>query len=174
MSARTIRTWMLRACLACAGVLLLASLIAPQVSGAAEIHWRTSNFNYVAQDKPLKDFIRDFAASQGLNVVVAPEVEGTVNGKFDMSPKTMLDTLAMSFALTWFYDGSVLYVSQEGDMSTEVVQLHSISAEQLQLALTRLGIADDRYPISYDRAQRPHGLPVPSDSWRWSRRLSTR
>jgi type III secretion protein C len=132
-------------------LLVLAALLA-QVAGAAEIHWRTTSFIYMAQDKPLKEFIRDFAASQGLSVVIAPEVSGTVNGKFNLTPQQTLDMLGMSFALTWYYDGSVLYVSPEGDLSSEVVQLGGISARQLQQALTRLGVLDARYPLSYDRA----------------------
>jgi len=119
---------------------------------AAEIHWRTNNFTYVAHDKPLRDFIRDFAASQGVSVVVAPEVSGTINGKFDTTPQGMLDILSTSFGVTWYYDGSVLYISPGGDMSSEVVQLGDVSANQVQQALSRLGVFDPRYPISYDRA----------------------
>jgi type III secretion protein C len=132
-------------------MLALAVLLA-QIAGAAEIHWRTGNFTYMAQDKPLKDFIRDFAASQGLSVVIAPEVSGTVNGKFNVAPQEMLDMLSTSFALTWYYDGSVLYVSPEGDLSSDVVQLGGVGARQLQQALVRLGVLDTRYPLSYDRA----------------------
>lgn len=123
-----------------------------QVAAAAEIHWRTQTFTCVAQNKPLKDFIRDFAASQGLSVVIAPEVSGSVNGKFSLPPQTMLETLSMSFGVTWYYDGSVLYVSPEGDLSSEVVHLDGIGAGQLQHALARLGVLDARFPISYDRA----------------------
>lgn len=133
---------------------LIAVVWLPLVAAAAEIPWRTEKFSYVAQDKSLRDFINDFAASQGLSVVISPDVSGTVNGKFDMPPQEMLKTLTMSFGLTWYYDGSVLYVSPEGDLSSEVVQLGSVSAEQFQHALVRLGVFDRRFPISYDR---PHG-----------------
>jgi len=147
--ARTARDW-----LACAGLALLTALtsagLAPPAQ-AADIHWRTDHFSYVAHDKPLKDFIRDFAASQGVSVVVAPEVSGTVNGKFDTTPQGMLDILTMSFGVTWYYDGSVLYISPGGDMASEVVQLGGVSGAQLQAALGRLGVLDPRYPINYDR-----------------------
>ena len=123
-----------------------------RVAVAAEIHWRTNNFTTVAHDKPLRDFLQEFAASQGLSVVVAPEVSGTtVNGKFETTPRGMLDILSTSFGLTWYYDGSVLYVSPGGDMLSEVVPLGNISANQLEQALVRLGVADPRFPISYDR-----------------------
>jgi type III secretion protein C len=136
--------------LRCLWTLALAAVL--HVATAAEIHWRTNTFAYVAQNKPLKDFIRDFATSQGLSVVIAPEVSGTVNGKFNLSPQAMLETLGMSFGVTWYYDGSVLYVSPEGDLSSEVMHLDGISPGQLQHALAQLGVLDARFPISYDRA----------------------
>jgi type III secretion protein C len=132
------------------GLALTVSAITNDAA-AAEVHWRTDHFSYVAHDKPLKEFIRDFAASQGISVVVAPEVSGTVNGKFDTTPQGMLDILTMSFGVTWYYDGSVLYISPGGDMASEVVQLGGVSPAQLQAALSRLGVLDPRYPISYDR-----------------------
>ena len=139
--------------LACLGLLVQAAgLLAASAAGASEIHWRTSNFTYVAQDKPLKDFIRDFAADQGINVIVASEVDGTINGKFNLTPQSMLDLLATSYGVTWYYDGSVLYVSAAGDVGSEVVPLGALGATQFQEALNRLGIYDNRYPIYYDRA----------------------
>src|SRR5580693_4665114 len=132
-------------------LLLHGMTLLPHSVGAAEIHWRTDNFNYVAQDKPLPEFIREFAASQGLSVVVVPEVEGTVNGKFNLTPQSMLDLLAMSFGLTWYYDGNVLYIYPAAEMSSEVLPLGAVSADQFQSALKRLGIIDRRYPIAYDR-----------------------
>src|SRR5690242_3198501 len=98
-----------------AQILTLCAFIAVVCSSgtvfATEIPWRPEKFSYVAQDKPLKDLIQDFAASQGLSVVVDPGVSGTVNGKFNLPPREMLDTLTSSFGLTWYYDGSVLYVT---------------------------------------------------------------
>jgi type III secretion protein C len=129
-----------------------AGLLLSKAVDASEIHWRTNNFTYVAQDKSLKDFIHDFAADQGVNVVIAPDVDGTINGKFNLTPQSMLDLLATSYGVTWYYDGSVLYVSAAGDVSSEVVPLGALGAAQFQEALSRLGIYDSRFPIYYDRA----------------------
>jgi len=138
-----------KAWLTCLGLLML---LMAHAAGASEIHWRTNNFTYVAQDKSLKDFIHDFAADQGINVVIAPDVDGTINGKFNLTPQSMLDLLATSYGVTWYYDGSVLYVSAAGDVSSEVVPLGTLSASQFQEGLNRLGIYDSRFPIYYDRA----------------------
>jgi type III secretion protein C len=137
---------------AASAVLVLVGILALRIAGAAEIVWRTNNFNYIAQGKPLKEMIREFAASQGLNVVIAREVEGTVNGKFNLTPQSMLELLATSFGLTWYYDGAVLYFYPVGEMGSEVVQLGATSAGRLEAALRRLNITDKRYPVTYDRA----------------------
>lgn len=142
---RFVRLWVL------ATVITAVVITGARPAAAAEIHWATNNFTYVAHDKPLPDFIHDFAASQSLSVVISPEVSGTINGKFNTTPRGMLDILTTSFGLTWYYDGSVLYVSPGGDMSSEVIPLGDISANQLQQALARLGVFDSRYPINYDR-----------------------
>lgn len=152
MSSRTEALLAPRRWLACLGLLLqAAALLGSHAANASEIHWRTNNFTYVAQDKSLKEFIRDFAADQGVNVIIAPDLDGTINGKFNLTPQSMLDLLATSYGVTWYYDGSVLYVSPAGDVSSEVVQLGSVGATQFQEALSRLGIYDNRFPIYYDR-----------------------
>jgi type III secretion protein C len=143
-------------------VLALVAVLAPAVAEAAEIPWRTDNFNYVAQNKPLKDLIRELAAGQGVHVVIAPEVEGTVNGKFNLTPQSMLELLATSFGLTWYYDGAVLYFYPAGEMKSEVVQLGATSPGQLDAALKRMNIADKRYPIGYDRAHNTARIAGPS------------
>ena len=101
----------------------------------------------MAHDKPLRDFIRDFAASQGVSVVVAPEVSGTINGKFDTTPQGMLDILSTSFGVTWYYDGKgVLYISPGGDMSSEVVQPWRCQCEPGATGAQSPGVFDPRYP----------------------------
>lgn len=153
MFSRAVASWNTRRWLAHLGLLVqAAALLISHAAGASEIRWRTNNFTYVAQDKSLKDFIHDFAADQGVNVVIASDVDGTINGKFNLTPQSMLDLLATSYGVTWYYDGSVLYVSPAGDVASEVVPLGTLGASQFQEALGRLGIYDSRYPIYYDRA----------------------
>jgi len=135
-----------------AAVFALAVLLTGHVASAAEIPWRTDNFNYVAQNKPLTELIRELAASQSLHVVIAPDVDGTVNGKFNLTPQSMLELLAMSFGLTWYFDGAVLFFYTAGDVKNDVVQLGSANPTQLDAALRRMSIADKRYPIHYDRS----------------------
>ncbi|MGN6390013.1 MAG: type III secretion system outer membrane ring subunit SctC, partial [Burkholderiaceae bacterium] len=70
--------------------LALASGIGAAPAKAAEIPWKTAKIRYVAEGKSLKEVLRDLAASQGITAAVAPEVEGSVNGRFNLTPQSFL------------------------------------------------------------------------------------
>ncbi|MGF6851337.1 type III secretion system outer membrane ring subunit SctC [Paraburkholderia sp. CI3] len=117
---------------------------------AAEVHWKTARFQYAAEGKNLKDVLRDFAASQGIAAAISPEVDGTVSGKFDTTPQRFANVLASSFGFVWYFDGAVLEVTSANEVRSVVVKLQYASTQALRDALKRTGIADDRFPITYD------------------------
>jgi len=53
---------------------------------AAPMPWKRKNFEYIAENQKVSEVIREFAASQGVPAVVAPEIDGTVNAKFNLPP----------------------------------------------------------------------------------------
>ncbi len=117
---------------------------------AAPVRWRDKNFTYVAQNKNLREFLREFGASQGVTVVVSPEVEGNLNGRFSMSPQSMLDLLSATYSMIWYYDGNVLFIYPSSDADTAVLRASRAGIEELRSTINRLGIADPKYPITYD------------------------
>jgi type III secretion protein C len=122
------------------------------VASAAEIPWRTKMFRYNAvENMKLRDFLKEFGASQWLTVAVDDKIEGVVRGNFELAPQAVLPTLATIHGLVWYYDGSILYVSPATDASSKVLNLQHTSVETLQRALNRLSITDRRYPIVIDR-----------------------
>jgi type III secretion protein C len=131
-------------------LLLVMSMACALSAQAAEVRWKKEKFVYTAQGKNIREFMREFGVSQGLNVVVAKEVEGTVNGKFDLLPESLMALMSANFGFVWYYDGNVLSIYPPSIMRSEVVRLNNASTEQLRAALERLEIPDHRYPISYD------------------------
>lgn len=132
---------------------LLLAITVPAVGTAAEVRWKKEKFAYTAQGKNIRDFMREFGASQGLTVVVAKEVDGTVNGKFDLLPESLMALMSANFGFVWYYDGNVLNIYPASDVRSEVVRLGNTSTERLRQALERLDIPDSRYPINYDARQ---------------------
>ncbi|MDQ7980280.1 type III secretion system outer membrane ring subunit SctC [Paraburkholderia sp. SARCC-3016] len=140
------------------GALALSAAVAFGVAlgsaHAAPVHWKTSIVDYDAQGKDIKDVLHDFGASQGIPTRIAPEVSGTVSGKFHMRPRSFLDALAASFGFVWYYDGNVLDITTASNLQSTLVKLDSADTSELRDALERLHIADARFPIVYDAQQR--------------------
>lgn len=125
----------------------------PPPAAAASIHWRSSTIDYSAEGKDIKDVLRDIAASQGLAARIAPDVAGTVSGKFHLPPRRLLDTLSASFGFVWYYDGQVLDITSSSSLQSTLVKLDSAATTMLRQTLDQMRIADDRFPIVYDAVQ---------------------
>lgn len=116
---------------------------------AAELRWRSKPFQIVANEKPLADFLRELAASQGTSAVIDPKVEGTISGKFSVAggAQVILDSVCATYGLTWYYDGSFLFIDSVSDVSNEVLPISEGSALRLNQTINRLQITDARYPL---------------------------
>lgn len=122
-------------------------------ASAAAIHWRSSIVHVSVEGKDVKDVLRDFTAGQGVPATISGDVHGTVSGSFDMPPQRFLDTLASSFGFVWFYDGSVLSISDVNSVTRQVIKLDHASVPDLRATLTQLHIDNPRFPIAYDESQ---------------------
>ncbi len=120
---------------------------------AATVPWKKEKIHYSVESKPLKDVLRDFAASQGIAATIAPNVDGMVSGKFNMSPQAFLSALSSTFGFTWFYDGTLLDISAASDVKSMLISMQYGSMEDLRSALDRIGLSDKRFPIVYDDVQ---------------------
>lgn len=135
-------------CAAC-----IASLAAATMPASADdipIRWRGGAVHVSVQGKDIKDVLRDFASSQGVPATISGDVHGKVTGRFDMPPQRFLETLASTFGFVWFYDGTVLSISDASGVTRQVVQLQHATTDDLKTALERLRIANPAFPLSYD------------------------
>ena len=124
-------------------------LMFAQLSPAAELNWPGRPFNIMASEKPLPDLLRELAASQGTTAVVDPKIAGTISGKFSAAPLNILNSLCATYALSWYYDGALLYIDPSSEVRTEVMSIGGGqgNAEWLVHSLMQLHIYDKRYPL---------------------------
>jgi type III secretion protein C len=122
-------------------------------SYAGDVRWKEEKFTYTAKGKNLKEFLREFGVSQGLSVVVAKDVDGTVNGKFDLLPASLIELMSASFGFLWYAEGNVLYISSANDVRSEVLRLANSNVSRLKQSLDQLDLTSKRYPIIYDARQ---------------------
>ncbi|MEW6706087.1 MAG: type III secretion system outer membrane ring subunit SctC [Pseudomonadota bacterium] len=130
--------------------LALALLLAGAVTFGAELPWRNKPFRMMANEKPVAEFLRELAASQGTTAVVDPKVTGVISGKFNLhsSAHQLLTSICDANGLTWYYDGSFLYIEPASEARSEVLPIAPDSAGRIDEALRQLKIADRRYPLA--------------------------
>ena len=138
---------------ACRLVLASTLCLGMTLAQAGDVRWKDGKFTYTAKGKNLKEFLREFGVSQGLTVVVDKEVEGSVNGRFDLLPASLIELMAASFGFIWFTEGNVLYISPASDVRSEVLRLSNTSTARFKQALEQLDLPSRRYPIIYDARQ---------------------
>jgi type III secretion protein C len=121
-------------------------------AAAAEMNWGSKKVVYAAiEQKDLRAFLRELAAQQGVGVFVDPEIKGELAaGRYELSPRSMMELLGRTFGLIWYFDGRVLYVYPGTSVESAVIRLNDSSSTQFQRTLERLGIADARFPVSFD------------------------
>lgn len=133
----------------CATALLTASLCMTiaQPARAADLRWRNKPFTIVANGKKIGDFIRELASSQGVTAVVDPKVDGVISGRFSGTPQQTLDTICSTYGLTWYYDGSFLYVDPADQSQTQMIPIPPNAAGEIGRSLQAMQIPDKRYTL---------------------------
>jgi type III secretion protein C len=106
-------------------------------------------FVYKAENKPLADVLRDFAASQSMPIIVAEGVTGVVNASFDLTPQSFLKTMSFAFGIISYYDGVMLYVYPSQLMQTQFFKMKGYSPETVLSTLKAFGLGDNQYPLKY-------------------------
>lgn len=126
----------------------LAGLLGvPRFSHAAELQWRDRPYTIVADGKKVSDFVRELASAQGVTAVIDPKVDGTISGHFSGSPLATLRSVCATYGLTYYFDGSLLYIDRAEDGQTQVFPIPKGSAGELSRTLEAMQIPDKRFPL---------------------------
>ena len=75
-------------------------------------------------------------------------VHGQVRGRWpEMPAGEFLEQLARTYALDWYFDGSLLSVSASSENETKLLPLHGVKLEQLRDGLVTVGLMDQRFGL---------------------------
>jgi type III secretion protein C len=126
-----------------------AILIAmPQLAGALEPKWPPGPYKYVVIEQDLKNALTEFGRNIDVPVKVSDEVKGKLRGDLGSgTAEEFFKRLTANYGLVWYFDGSVLHVNAASELRTEVIDLGWILPTDVVSKLSKLGIADSRYPI---------------------------
>lgn len=111
-------------------------------------NWARKPFQYIAVDQGLRDVLRELSAVAAVPIEVSEAVRGQVRGRWpEMPAGEFLDQLARTYALEWYFDGSLLSVSAMSEDETKLLPLHGVELERLRDGLASAGLMDLRFGL---------------------------
>lgn len=110
--------------------------------------WKTPTWSLVARGMDLRTALDTFAVAQGLSVVMSDQVCGVFSADFrDVPCEEFLERISAAHNLTWYYDGSALFIYGAGDIRTLLLDLRYMKAGEVRALLAELGVEDARFPL---------------------------
>lgn len=128
------------------GVFFVAVLVSINIQGA-QLQWPTEPYSLYSYQDQLGEVIRSLASSHGIPIVVSEKISEAVSIQFNrVAPAELFSTVVDSYNLTWYYDGSTLYVYTIDELLTSTLKLNTLSALDFENTIKDLEIFDDRFP----------------------------
>lgn len=136
----------------CFVLLCVTAGAAPGAAHSATIPWQTERIDYTATGAPLRDALSALGAQTHVQIDVAPDVKGSVTGRFNLAPQAFLSTMEATYGVSWYYDGMVLHVAPQSDRRTLAIRLNYTSTDALLAQLSSTGAGDPRFAPQVDEA----------------------
>ncbi len=104
--------------------------------------WRTARVNFVAAQRPVRDLLKEFAASQSMPLSMSDAVKGVVSGTFQgIETQRWLNAISESNDLIWFYDGVRLNIETTDEVLSRPLYVPNLTPETLNDVLYSVGYA---------------------------------
>jgi type III secretion protein C len=147
--------------IAAGAIALVCAAISP--ARAIEPDRPDGPYKYIAVDQPVEAALVEFGRNLGISIKLGKGIKGRLNSSEPHeSARAFLDWVCDRYGLVWHYDGSVLNIVTEADLSTEIIQVGREMTPDLAERLDKLGVSDSRFPLRIsekDRAVTISGPP---------------
>ncbi len=127
--------------------LLLATVFVSSLaeSGTPEF-WQKSGFSFQGDDTPLVEVLQEFSMSFGVELVVAPDVAGHVEGWHRASNgEDFLNKLSVKHQFQWFVFKGKLYISSNSDSVVKRIKVDKKSAISIEKALKGVNLFEKKF-----------------------------
>lgn len=128
-------------------VILIASLLcAPLGKASTPDFWKKSGFSYEGNDTDIKTVLEEFSQSFGVELVMADDVFGTLDGwQKGASGDEFLNALGVKYRFQWFVFKNKLYVSSNSDMVVKKIKVDQKAAINLEDALKGVELLEKKF-----------------------------
>ncbi|MGY2288511.1 type III secretion protein [Pseudomonas sp. SDO528_S397] len=123
--------------LLCLSVLLNA----PRATADDEPEWFAKPYAYVLVDQDIRSALEEFGHNLDLPVVLSDKVRGKARSTVRAATAgEFLQTLCSTNGLTWYFDGTLLYLNASDEISTKLFKANALNLDQLQGYLSGLDV----------------------------------
>jgi len=135
---------------------MIPGMISDAVSAGENPAWFARPFQYVVINQDVRGILTELGHNVGVPVILSEKVGGRVHGKVVDRAKNeadratageFLNRLAEANALTWYFDGSILYVSADQEYSTQFIEVGNLKPDAIVGELRRLALLDERFSV---------------------------
>ncbi len=131
---------------------LLVSLspkaFASEVAASKQLPWKSEAYTLVARQMSIRAALESFSVAQGVPILMSDRVTGVLSGDFkDISPDEFLNRISSVNNLTWYYDGTAIYVYTVSEMASTLIDLRYMKADEVLKMMVELGVEDERFPL---------------------------
>ncbi|MBQ9740729.1 MAG: type III secretion system outer membrane ring subunit SctC, partial [Kiritimatiellae bacterium] len=137
----------------CAAAALVVVMFASCASAADKsavkrLPWKNPEYTLVARQMPIRSALESFSVAQGIPILLSDRVTGVLSGDFkNVPPADFLDRISAVHNLTWYYDGTALYIYTVGEMGSTLIDLRYMKADEVLKMMVELGVEDSRFPL---------------------------
>lgn len=128
--------------------LLLLCLAVPQWVQADEIPWRKQQLDLAANNEPLNSVLARLLTLNGIAGTMSPPVAtAKVNGRLQGTPEMVFRELVDTYGLTWYYNGSLLYVYSLAEVESRMLQVNPADVARVERTLREMRLLDPRFQL---------------------------
>lgn len=129
-------------------VMFASCAFAVDKSAVKRLPWKNSEYTLVARQMPIRSALESFSVAQGIPILLSDRVTGVLSGDFkSVTPADFLDRISAVHNLTWYYDGTALYIYTVGEMGSTLIDLRYMKADEVLKMMVELGVEDSRFPL---------------------------
>ena len=127
---------------------VMLSAFAADKPAVKRLPWKNPEYTLVARQMPIRSALESFSVAQGIPILLSDRVTGVLSGDFKrVSPADFLDRISAVHNLTWYYDGTALYIYTVGEMGSTLIDLRYMKADEVLKMMVELGVEDSRFPL---------------------------
>ena len=129
-------------------LIFASSASAAAKSAVKKLPWKSPEYTLIARQMPIRSALESFSVAQGIPILLSDRVTGVLSGDFKgVRPDDFLDRISAVHNLTWYYDGTALYIYTVGEMGSTLIDLRYMKASEVLAMMVELGVEDSRFPL---------------------------